>query len=743
MKVHDQNGQPLELITLGKSGGEGSIYQVLGKNECAKIYHKPTGELHQKTTAMVTNPPNDPTWGTQQHHSIAWPLKILYRNNNKSDFVGFTMPLIDTRLFQSVDMYYDLKDRIEKIKVQFTWHHLLNTACNLTSAVAAIHYKGYCIGDLRETNILVAPNTLITLVDCDSFQIKDQPAGKNYYARVGIADYLPPELQGVDFRPRDYDRYYSDLFGLGILVFRLLMNGTHPFSAIGKPVENASTIQAKILKGYFSFSGRFYGVKPPDYAPGYDIIPVSLQNLFWRCFGEGHKDPTIRPTALEWNEALRTETKNIVKCKMNEEHRYFNHLSSCPWCKILHVKGIDYFPISSITSIIGQQTQLQSSLSVKISSIPVNQTQIPTKSNKRWPEKYKPVLIGTLIIVIAGIFFLTNKTNQQFIQKPMTERNTTITNQTTTGPKPVLQNRLVPNDTNTKKGTIIGEYGIICLTSYVSGKVYIDDKDFGEIESGEARKYEDQPVGTHTIKVKNDEVVIVEIVNVVKGKICPLCITSQPKVTSIPIKSSSIPMKKPTPTIEIPSPTLTNISTSESTSMVRWVYENSQINLVIIQNEKQEILFYMNNSKGSNWNDPCLSNPILDGEKIYFGIGFRSDIKSVKNINRKTSLGINLKCGYIYAYNIKNKNLDVIAYDIFERFLIWDPNNKALIGIGKWNDKYLTFIFKPNNGNLSWINYKLPLQINEIDSFNYQSEQCLIIIIDKNGESYEINNNIF
>jgi DNA-binding helix-hairpin-helix protein with protein kinase domain len=446
MKVYDQQGQPLELISLGKGGGEGSIYQVRGNNDCAKIYHQPTDELHQKITAMVNNPPNDPTWGTQQHHSIAWPSRLLYRNANQSDFIGFTMPLIDTQLFKSVDMYYNLKDRIQKINRQFTWHHLLNTACNLTSAVAAIHYKGHCVGDLRETNILVDPDTLITLVDCDSFQIKDQPAGKIFYARVGTADYLPPELQGVDFRPRDYDRYYSDLFGLGILVFKLLMNGTHPFSAIGKPVEDAPAIQAKILKGYFSFSGRFSGVKPPDFAPGYEIIPASLQNLFWRCFGEGHKDPIIRPMALEWNDALRTETKNIVKCKMNGEHRYLNHLNYCPWCKIFQVKDIDYFP-----SIIGQQTQLQSPPSVKTSALPVKQTQIPTKTNKRLSKKYKPALIGFLIILIAGIFLLANKNNLQFFQKLITGRNSTKPNTTATGQKSVQKSRLNSNKVNSNK----------------------------------------------------------------------------------------------------------------------------------------------------------------------------------------------------------------------------------------------------------------------------------------------------
>jgi len=202
LHVYEHTGTEIHLIDSGKSGGEGTVYFIQeNRLECAKIYHqqKITVELHEKILTMVNNPPDDPTWSTIKHRSIAWPRAVLYKDPKKTQFIGFTMPFIDTKVFQEVHKYYDPSDRLKNFSGDFTWRYLFTVAYNITSAIAAIHEKNHCIGDLRETNILVAPNALITLIDCDSFQIMDKDLRKVYFTRVGTGEYLPLELQSANF----------------------------------------------------------------------------------------------------------------------------------------------------------------------------------------------------------------------------------------------------------------------------------------------------------------------------------------------------------------------------------------------------------------------------------------------------------------------------------------------------------------------------------------------------------------
>jgi len=357
----NDKGNPINLTDIIKSGGEGTIYKIQGQTDtCAKIYHskKIISELHDKILTMVNNPPEDPTWSSEQkHRSIAWPEELIYHDSKKTKFAGFLMPFIDTNYFKESHKYYAPADRLKECDGNFTWQHLFTSAFNLTSSIAAIHEKGHCIGDLRETNILVGKNALITLIDCDSFQIKDKKTNKTFYTLVGTGEYLPPELMNVNFK--NYDRYYSDLFALGVLIFKFLMNGVHPYSAIGKGVENSPSIEDKIKKGYFPYTGQYKDVKPPLFALSYNnIIPSSIQQLLYMCFVEGHKNPEKRPEAEKWYNVLSSERKKLEECGKNKNHWFSSSINTCPWCKIAKTDK-DWFPPKSPQ--IGEQIALNPS----------------------------------------------------------------------------------------------------------------------------------------------------------------------------------------------------------------------------------------------------------------------------------------------------------------------------------------------------------------------------------------------
>lgn len=383
--VVDHRGNALQLTGTNKGGGEGTIYVVNGNSEeCAKIYHthKITPELHAKLLAMVHNPPDDPVWLKHKRRSIAWPTSVLYKDASQTEFLGFTMPVIDTTAYKESHHYYDSADRLRGLGGEFTWAYLLTTASNIASVVAALHEKGHRVGDLRETNILVAPNALVAFIDCDSFQVRDKTTGQSFPTRVGTGEYLPPELlkPGTNFAANNYDRYYSDLFALGIIIFKFLMNGYHPYQARGRPVDNAPSTMDKIKKGYFAYSNRFSGVSPPDGAWPYATIPPSIQALLERCFVDGHSSPEKRPDAKTWYMSLLNEMKNIKTCAGNKNHIYAQHLSSCPWCALIQKGKSDMFPENRhINNIIKRRakTASKSNLQQNIQNFPGGTTQPP------------------------------------------------------------------------------------------------------------------------------------------------------------------------------------------------------------------------------------------------------------------------------------------------------------------------------------------------------------------------------
>ncbi len=328
------------MLEIG-AGGEARIYALrYDTSSVAKIYHEPTDEKAQKLLVMLSNPPYDPM-ASAGHTSIAWP-KDLLSNNGK--IIGFLMPRVVG--MKPIINFYNPGSR-RKLSPLFNYLYLHRTARNLASAFRALHESGYVIGDVNESNILVSETSLVTLVDTDSFQVHDPYSGKTYRCPVGRPEFTPPELQSEYFREIDRKPEH-DLFGLAVIIFMLLMEGTHPFAGIYRESGEPPLYGERILSGHFTYSiKRKVPYRPAKSAPPFEIVDPMLTQLFVRCFEDGHSDPSARPSAQEWQNALQNSEQNLVTCSVNEQHKYGNHLKKCPWCKrALDLGGRDPFPSS-------------------------------------------------------------------------------------------------------------------------------------------------------------------------------------------------------------------------------------------------------------------------------------------------------------------------------------------------------------------------------------------------------------
>ncbi|HEX2205064.1 MAG TPA: energy transducer TonB [Longimicrobium sp.] len=316
------------------AGGEARVFALPGGAQVAKLYHVPTLERAEKLAWMVEHPPALPPGGAV---SLAWPGALL--TDARECFAGFVMPFAaGPRLFE---LYNPVTRRAQA--PLFHWGLLHRGGARVAAAFDAVHAAGYVVGDVNESNLLVAPGGAVAVVDTDSFQVRDGGAAV-YRSRVGKAEFTPPELQGVSFAEVDRTPGH-DRFGLAVLLFLALMEGTHPFAARFRPGEEAPPLEERIARGLFPYAAGGAPVLPPRLAPRFDALDPGLRALFVTAFVDGHADPSVRPTAAEWRAALEEAEGALVVCGGNAQHRFGAHLGACPWCERARLlRGRDPFP---------------------------------------------------------------------------------------------------------------------------------------------------------------------------------------------------------------------------------------------------------------------------------------------------------------------------------------------------------------------------------------------------------------
>ena len=321
------------------SGGEATIYSVVEDSTlAAKRYTTPTPERSAKLRLMIACQPHDPM-AAQGHTSICWPTSLLTEPNGTN--VGFLMPRIDNAKSLPLFEIWSPKSR-RCLASGFTWKHLFRIGSNLASVVAEIHAKGYVIGDFNESNVLVSDRALVSIVDCDSMQVRDSQRGRIYRCLVGKPDFTAPELVGHSFQNVDRTPE-QDRFALAVMLFTLLMEGTHPFSGVWRTGGDPPPIEERIRLGASPYVDD-PRVRVMPGAPPFSTLDGELQGLFKRAFGVGTKNPSARPDAREWQSILAKKLNVLLTCRQSKSHLYLNHLSKCPWCERKDRIGSDPFP---------------------------------------------------------------------------------------------------------------------------------------------------------------------------------------------------------------------------------------------------------------------------------------------------------------------------------------------------------------------------------------------------------------
>ncbi|MBM4345312.1 MAG: hypothetical protein FJ100_18225 [Deltaproteobacteria bacterium] len=323
MRLHDGRTWLRLTDEIGR-GGEGTVLAVEGDaDRVAKVYASaPDAERCEKLRCMVALLQQAPGLGAH----CAWPERLLTDDNGQ--LRGFLMRRLHDQ--HPVHALYSPEER-KRTYPKATWETLARAAAGCARMFAALHSHGVLVGDVNERNVLVAGDGSLQLVDCDSFQITFE--GRTYLTGVGVVDYTPPELQGADFRSVVRTENH-DLFGLAVLVFKLVFMGRHPFSG-GATGDMAAAIAA-CHYDYPDVAQRLKHLLPLAAVPG------SLRAMFEYAFGDP-EETGERPAAQVWAAELDDMAMALQPCATDSMHRVPQSLSRCPWCLIEATLHYAYF----------------------------------------------------------------------------------------------------------------------------------------------------------------------------------------------------------------------------------------------------------------------------------------------------------------------------------------------------------------------------------------------------------------
>lgn len=347
MKLFNRQGHPVNLGEELGRGGEGKVYAIAGQADlAAKVYDRTVPEAKTEKLAMMVS------LATERLSKLtAWPSDTLHEAPG-GPIVGFLMPRVSAH--QPAHSLYGPKDRLRNFP-QADWRFLVHTANNLARAFAVIHERGHVIGDVNHGNVVVSPQGMVRLIDCDSFQIKKPGDGQTgwFLCEVGVSTHTPPELQfkplGETARAADHDN-----FGLAVLIFQLLFMGRHPFS--GKFLgAGEMSLERAIQEHRFAYSQQSAArqMEPPPGTLPLAAVSGPVAQLFERAFFEAAGNKS-RPLPAEWSAALDQLAKSLVKCKTYAGHYFLNSLAECPWCGIEARTGLLLFPLPAMQAATGR-----------------------------------------------------------------------------------------------------------------------------------------------------------------------------------------------------------------------------------------------------------------------------------------------------------------------------------------------------------------------------------------------------
>ena len=283
------------------SAGQGAVYEVDGdRSVLLKVFDRPLSSRDVeklRTLAAITPRPE----------YAALPVEVV-SDLATGNPIGFVQPYfrgavpltraLDSHGRMSLRLPDDLAFRVKLCRL-------------LAEAFARIHAVNLVVGDVSDGNFMLGLDWLrrawvVYAIDCNSYQVVFRTAQGNAFYPSGVAteEYAAPEVQPTDWATSARS-VFSDSFGLGVLAWKIVFNGSHPFAVVTPRSVDAPPLGRRMEDRQFPYRPAQplpAGWTAPDIQPSPAVLPVEIREMFFRCFSAD--DPRDRATADEWARAF-------------------------------------------------------------------------------------------------------------------------------------------------------------------------------------------------------------------------------------------------------------------------------------------------------------------------------------------------------------------------------------------------------------------------------------------------------
>ena len=254
------------------------------------------------------------------------------------------------------------------------WFKYFQICIRISRAVKRLHAAGLAHSDLSYKNVLIDPTSgSAAIIDIDGLVVP----GKYLPDVMGTPDFIAPEVIATKYLKlgdpvRKLPCIATDRHALGVMIYMYLLN-RHPLRGgkvwdmdTNKDEELSMGAKAIFIEHPTDATNRVKvnQIHPSQLPQGdpqklpYTICGPYLKKMFDRVFVEGLHNPSLRPTANEWEEAL-LKTADLMQPCQNPQcgKKWFVFDNStkpkCPFCGIeykgqLPVLNLYYSPKSGV-----------------------------------------------------------------------------------------------------------------------------------------------------------------------------------------------------------------------------------------------------------------------------------------------------------------------------------------------------------------------------------------------------------
>ena len=346
-------------------GGVKDVYFSTDKTYVVAFYRKNLSPAEKDRLSNIVGPYHKRIFespeGNYWKEYLIMPTKMVKWNEK----TGVVLPFYPKRFFFSGGPFdgkekegkwfasAKLRNRFLPADQKGTWLSNVHMCLKIARAVRRLHAAGLAHSDLSYKNVLVDPiSGNACIIDADELVVP----GKYDAGVLGTPDFIAPEVMATrELKLGDPNKKLpsinTDRHALAVLIYMYLLN-RHPLRG-GKVWDTDPAKDEAMSMGEKALfiehpTDKTNRVKPqeldksqlpqgdPTKMP-YTICGPYLKKLFDRAFVDGLHNPSARPSAAEWEDAL-VKTCDLVQPCQNpkcEAHWYvFDNTTKpkCPFC---------------------------------------------------------------------------------------------------------------------------------------------------------------------------------------------------------------------------------------------------------------------------------------------------------------------------------------------------------------------------------------------------------------------------